>query len=953
MDVKTFTRKKYLFIFFLLFVCSAKAQTADFTFTLTDNFHCTPFRISFSQACTGNPVAFIWDFGNGRKSTSATENVIYTLAGSYNVSLTAIYASHAVSVSKTIIVNATPEIALTANKNQLCKPGAVSFTSTGSSFISSYEWNFGDAGTMRNASVNAVTHNYLDFGEYTAIVKATAASGCSAEDSFPISIRPFNISTSIVADPGCIPVRTVLSATASLPPGDSPMSYSWNFADGSPAANTGGNSTIHIYNTSDSIRTAAVVVNTAQGCSSQALFQPVGFGSAPTIVTAMTEQMKDSFCASETVKFKCRANRANSYKWRFGDSSGITTSDTLVAHRYRTLGEKRVIVTPYFNGCEGKSDTINIVIKGVTSNFYFLNACNDKKNYRFIISSKGNPRLYRWEFSDVPGVQDSSRVSVYHRFPASGTFLASLIVTDSSLACSDTSAYKIYTAIPVLSSSRSTVCKDSLITYKVANTYPGDAGFHYEFHVNGDTILNGTDSTLNAYPTKHGSFSDYVIIKDANSFTCDDTLHFNNVVVRGPLVNFGAPAKICADKYFSVSDSSHPYYATDALAKWDWNYGDNTHATGRQPSQHLYSKAGQYNIQLVATDINGCAQTSMHPIEANQPPGIIAFPAMDTICVGKDTATLAAYTIDSLSWLPATNISCNFCDTTQVYPPVTTAYIAQATNSLGCTSYDTCIVKVFQPAHASIFPSDTSVCPGKTISYRLATDGTISWIPAAGLSNTNNKNAIATPASDIQYSAIVKDSAGCFTDTAVANVHVFALPSVNAGPDQLVNYNSSFSITPVYGSDVISYIWSPAINLNCINCAAPTGNALKTTTYTITTTSVNGCTASDNINIVIACNNSNLLLPTAFSPNGNGINEYFYPIARGYKTIKKFMIFNRRGNKVFERQNFEPNNPSQGWDGRIKNADNVADSETFAWFIEAECEQGELVTNKGTVVLIR
>jgi gliding motility-associated-like protein len=334
-------------------------------------------------------------------------------------------------------------------------------------------------------------------------------------------------------------------------------------------------------------------------------------------------------------------------------------------------------------------------------------------------------------------------------------------------------------------------------------------------------------------------------------------------------------------------------------------------------------------------------------------PQISVFPAMDTICRGRDTAMLRAYTIDTLLWMPSTSINCTSCDTTHVFPSVTTTYIAQAKNWIGCTNYDTAIVKVYGPIDLKVFPADTAICPGKTISYRLNVNGITSWLPAIGLSNSNIKNPVATPFQDITYTAIVKDSAGCFTDTAFANVHVFPLPAVNAGPDKLVSYNSSFTITPVYSADVISYTWTPVINLICSNCDAPSGTALQTTTYTVKTTSVNGCTSSDNINIVIACENGNLLLPTAFSPNGNGINEYFYPIARGYKTIKKFVIFNRRGNKVFERQNFVPNIRSMGWDGRINNADNVADSETFAWYIEAECEQGQLVTNKGTVVLIR
>lgn len=326
---------------------------------------------------------------------------------------------------------------------------------------------------------------------------------------------------------------------------------------------------------------------------------------------------------------------------------------------------------------------------------------------------------------------------------------------------------------------------------------------------------------------------------------------------------------------------------------------------------------------------------------------------MDTICQARDTAILTGYTIDSLLWLPSTNISCNYCDTTMVYPMTTTSYIARAKNRFGCISYDTSVIKVFGPLQLTVYPKDTSVCLGQTVTYNLNTGGIISWSPASSISNPGIKNPVAKPASDVVYTVLVKDSAGCYSDTASAKVHVFQLPTVNAGPDKIYPYNTAFSIMPDYSPNVVAYQWEPANYLNCSNCASPSGIALQSTTYTIKTLSAEGCRSSDNISIIIACENGNLLLPTAFSPNGNGINENFYPITRGYKNIKAFMIFNRRGNKVFERKNFAPNIPSMGWDGIIKNSQNVADTETYAWYIEAECEQGQLVTNKGTVVLIR
>lgn len=946
-----FTHKKILLLLPILLCYWASAQVADFTYSSTDTVYCTPYKMTFTQNCTGSPVGFVWDFGNGQKSNSAAAPATYLTPGNYKVTLTAIYAGTAASITKNIVVRPAPLVTISANKSNLCKPDIVSFTATGSSFITRYQWSFGDELT-ETTNNSSVSHPYRNYGNYTARLNVFTASGCTAAADYTININKFDITAAMSADTGCIPASTTLTASTNLPPGDIPLSYTWNFADGTASATTRDSSVIHLYNITDSISNAMVTINTAQGCSNTAQLNPFAFGNPPTNTIARTVLMTDSFCGSEKIKFVCTASNANYYVWDFGDSTILTVSDTLAIHQFSTLGNKKIIVTPFLNGCEGTKDSISIFIKGVIANYTYANACSNKKFYQFANASLGNISAFTWGFSDTPGIKDSVNSSINHNFPAYGTFNVLLSVADNITGCTDSVNYSIYTAAPVFVTTTHSVCKDSLITYKVSVTYPDSAGYSYEFHVNGDTVMNGKDSVLNYYPAKHGSFTDYVVLKDSTPGTCDDTLLLSNITVKGPVVDFTSPPRTCVNKTFSFTNNSQPYQSTDAIVSWRWDFGDSNYDATKTPTPHLYARAGLYTVSLTATDIHGCAQTKQREVRADRVPQVVVFPETDTICQGRDTAMLTGYTIDSLSWVPTTSISCIDCDTTRVYPLNTTMYIAQATTRFGCISYDTSLVKVYAPFTVKVFPEDTSICPGKPIAYKLNMPGITTWTPALSLDN-RSANFTAAPTQDISYTVVVQDSAGCFADTAITNVHVYTLPQVNAGSDQILPYNTVFTISPAYSSNVTAYAWEPANRLNCNNCASPAGNALQTTTYTIKTTSANGCQASDTITIFIACENGNLLLPTAFSPNGNGVNEYFYPIARGYKTIRKFLIFNRRGNKVFERQNFSPNTPSLGWNGRINNSDYVADSETFAWFIEAECEQGQLVTNKGTVLLIR
>ncbi|MEO5984384.1 MAG: gliding motility-associated C-terminal domain-containing protein, partial [Ferruginibacter sp.] len=198
----------------------------------------------------------------------------------------------------------------------------------------------------------------------------------------------------------------------------------------------------------------------------------------------------------------------------------------------------------------------------------------------------------------------------------------------------------------------------------------------------------------------------------------------------------------------------------------------------------------------------------------------------------------------------------------------------------------------------------------------------------------------------------VVDSAGCFSDSVTSSITVFQRPTVDAGPDQILPYQTSFILQPDFSPGVVNYRWTPATNLSCSNCPTPTGIALKKQDYVITASDLNRCTASDTVKILVSCEQSNLLLPTAFSPNGDGINETFFPTARGYKVIKSFAIFNRSGKKVFERKNFQANNPSEGWNG-ISLDTRGENIQSYVWMIEAVCDTDNSVFLKGSVVLIK
>ena len=941
----------------LLFFSSVYSQTVSFNYSTSNNLFCNPQAVTFTQNCTGNPVSFIWRFGNGQSGSSATQTVTYASPGTYIVSLTAVYSTKAITVIKTVIINPTPTISILADKSYMCQLGNIIFTAPGSAFISRYEWNFGDGTPVQVTTINTVTHFFANFNSFNISVRGVTAAGCSATASANIRIEKFLIENdSITPTRGCIPANTILTASANFPNGDFVANYAWNFGDGTPIVNTVVNNTAHTYNIVTPITTAGVTMTSAQGCTNQSTFPPFGFGTPPFNSNAVTSDGRSIYCGGETIKFNGSAVNANTYSWDFGDGNIGITNDTTISHKYRSLGNKRVILTAGFNGCDGAKDTIDITIIGVIADYTFVNQCSSKNIYFFNNLSQGNVSVFRWTFSDIPGSPDFTNYNVTHAFPVSGSFNTKLYLYDSLTGCNDSLITEQFTATPFLTSNKSNVCKDSLIQYNVVNPYPVASNYQYEFHVPGLSVRTGTISSYAFSPVVHGSFQDFVVIDGPGNNTCNDTLYLPaNTYVRGPVLDFSVPTVSCLlNNSFPVTNNTFPFFSQDTITRWEWIFGDFTSSSLQFPPAHNYTSDGSYYIFLKATDINNCAQKDSVLLTVYPQPEIAIFPERDTLCSGQ-FLSLLAFTADTLWWRTNYNLACitAACDTVSVNPQITTNYIAEAKNQYGCISTDTSFIRVYAPFTLQVFPSDTSVCPKAIVPYKTNVNGIATWSPSTYLNSAAITNPISKPDTSISYSIIVADSAGCYADTAFANIQTYPSPAVNAGVDQVIPYNNAFILNPTYSSGITNYLWSPPVNsLSCTACPVTNGIAAETVKYTIVVSNSDGCKAKDDIIVFVACNKANLNIPSAFTPNNDGRNDMFYPMTRGYKIINKFIVYDRWGNKVFERYNFIPNQPSLGWNGNTKDKQ-PSGTAIFVWVIEATCDLGEKLKSQGTVVLIR
>ncbi len=142
-----------------------------------------------------------------------------------------------------------------------------------------------------------------------------------------------------------------------------------------------------------------------------------------------------------------------------------------------------------------------------------------------------------------------------------------------------------------------------------------------------------------------------------------------------------------------------------------------------------------------------------------------------------------------------------------------------------------------------------------------------------------------------------------------------------------------------------SVFWSPGINLDSRTSFTPEFEGSADQMYTIEIKSRTGCVTIDS-QLVKIVKQVDIFVPTAFTPNSDGINDLLRPIMFGIKELRYFRIYNRVGQLVYETRSTD-----QGWDGVFKGI--AQHTQAFVWIVDALGGDGKIYSKKGSSVLLR
>ena len=149
----------------------------------------------------------------------------------------------------------------------------------------------------------------------------------------------------------------------------------------------------------------------------------------------------------------------------------------------------------------------------------------------------------------------------------------------------------------------------------------------------------------------------------------------------------------------------------------------------------------------------------------------------------------------------------------------------------------------------------------------------------------------------------------CGTSSQIAIV-INPLPVLIMGPDLTIDPGASTTLNVTVTGNIVSYQWKPSIGLNDSTIKDPVASPSFTTVYTLDVTDENKCETSGSIKITVSGGTSKILVPNAFSPNGDGINDTWIITNLSAYPGATVDVFNRYGQLVFHSEN---NN--NAWDG--------------------------------------
>ncbi|MCH1613847.1 MAG: PKD domain-containing protein, partial [Flavobacteriales bacterium] len=544
---------------------------------------CIPLPVNFSS--TVNSVGYyLWDFGDGNSSNLANPYHTYSTEGYYSVNvrfedLTGCVDSFDFNVNPYPI----PQTNFVSQQLDTCVlPINYNFQNL-TLGGSSYSWDFGDGNV---SSLSSPAHSYTAEGNYDINLITSNTYGCEDSISKTIIVNPVPSSQfdAIQLDTCSIPANYNFANNST-----GAIAYIWDFGDG-VASNLPNLS--HTYNSDGTYEISLISMN-AVGCFDTS-FVTINVIPVPDLSFSFTPL--DTCTVPASFSFQNTSSGVTNYLWDFGD--GLYSPLTSPFHTFNAAGDYNVNLTSTnIFGCSDTSTQLISVNPIPVAQFtpIQLDTCTIPASYSLVNTSSGSI-VYSWSLGDG---SNTNSASLNYAYTNSGTYDITLSAMNQ-YGCFDSSTVTVIVPpIPTadFSSNKLDLCVLPS-NYSFTNNSVGASNYIWTF----DTLANSIQT--NPFFTFNNDGIYEVSLLATNSSGCSDSIiEFINVNPI-PVADFNLDTTIGCEPFTAIFTNT-----SQNATFYNWDFNDGNYGAFFN-GFHQFQNFGNYTVNLVVEDINGCRDST-------------------------------------------------------------------------------------------------------------------------------------------------------------------------------------------------------------------------------------------------------------------------------------------------------------------------------------------------------
>lgn len=465
-------------------------------------------------------------------------------------------------------------------------------------------------------------------------------------------------------------------------------------------------------------------------------------------------------------------------------------------------------------------------------------------------------------------------------------------------------------------------------------------------------LLSATGNNIKTYTWAPSPTLSNVTIPNPLATPVDTTIYFLSVTdnngcksTDSVLVNIAPLPQVATINASAICTGTSIVLSTTGSSGNSYSWSPSTGLS--DPNSANPEASPGIDTKYVVTGVSnlGCTAKDSVTISLNPLPAITAL-GDTTVCPGANSQlTAVAPGSNIFTWYPSVALNDTTIANPVASPLQTTKYYVRVTDNNNCNNTDSVTISVVTKPVFRVQPNTVNICSGDSAMLVASGGNIFQWSPVETIASPTSSSTLVYPAQNTVYKVVITNNICNITDSVFATVNINARPNI-----QLVKSNDVDCVlgqAKLSATGGVQYLWSPAETLSNPDIANPVATPVETTVYHLLLTGASGCVIEDSVEVKVikGAAENGYLMPSAFTPNGDGHNDCFGVKLWGAVTGLDFSIYNRWGNLIFH-----TTNPGDCWDGTYKGVRQQPG--TFIYQVRAKTICGD-VYRKGSVILIR